>query len=106
MSKLKHISKVPDNAILITADVAGLYPSIPYNEGLEVLKKQLDKFYEKLIPTEGLVEMTEFVLKNNYLEFDSNVKHQISRTAIGTKFAPPYACIYIYGVHGESVSQK
>ena len=33
-------------AILVTADVVGLYPSIPHNEGLEVLKKQLDNFYE------------------------------------------------------------
>ena len=39
--------------------------------------------------------MAEFVLKNNYFEFDSNVKHQISGTATGTKFAPPYACIYM-----------
>ena len=39
--------------------------------------------------------MAEFVLKNNYFEFNSNVKHQISGTAIGTKFAPPYACIYM-----------
>ena len=95
LSKLKNLKKVPDNAILVTADVVGLYPSIPHNEGLEVLKKQLDNFYEKSIPTEDLVKMAEFVLKNNYFEFDSNVKHQISGTAIGTKFAPPYACIYM-----------
>ena len=104
LSKLKNLKKVPDNAILVTADVVGLYPSIPHNEGLEVLKKQLDNFYEKSIPTEDLVKMAEFVLKNNYFEFNSNVKHQISGTAIGTKFAPPYACIY--GLHGESISQK
>ena len=95
LSKLKNLKKVPDNAILVTADVVGLYPSIPHNEGLEVLKKQLDNFYEKSIPTEDLVKMAEFVLKNNYFEFNSNVKHQISGTAIGTKFAPPYACIYM-----------
>ena len=39
--------------------------------------------------------MAEFVLKNNYFEFDSKVKKQISETAIGTKFAPPYACIFM-----------
>ena len=39
--------------------------------------------------------MAEFVLKNNCFEFDSNMKHQISGTATGTKFAPPYAFIYI-----------
>ena len=95
LPKLKNLKKVPDNVILVTADVIGLYPSIPHNEVLEVLKKQLGNFYEKSIPTEDLVKMAEFVLKNNYFEFDSNVKHQISGTAIGTKFAPPYACIYM-----------
>ena len=98
LSKLKNLKKVPNNAILATADVVGLYPNVQHNEGLEVLKKQLDNFYEKSIPTEDLVKMTEFVLKNNYFVFNSNMKHQIAGTAIGTKFAPPYACIYFdYG---------
>ena len=73
--KLKNLRKVPDNAILITADVVGFYPNIPHNEGLEVLKKRIDNFYEKSIPTEDLFKMAEFVLKNNYFEFKSNVKH-------------------------------
>ena len=73
--KLKNLRKVPDNAILITADVVGHYPNIPHNEGLEVLKKRIDNFYEKSIPTEDLFKMAEFVLKNNYFEFKSNVKH-------------------------------
>ena len=34
-------------------------------------------------------------LKNNYFEFNGQVKHQISGTAIGTKFAPTYACIFM-----------
>ena len=46
LTKLKNLKKVPHNAILVTADVVGLYPRIPHNEGLEVLKKQLDNFYE------------------------------------------------------------
>ena len=36
--------------------------------------------------------MADFVLKNN---FDSKFYKQISGTAIGTKFAPPYACIFV-----------
>ena len=39
--------------------------------------------------------MAEFVLKNNFFEFDTNVYQQISGTAIGTKFALPYVCIFI-----------
>ena len=39
--------------------------------------------------------MAEFVLKNNYFEFGNKIKQQISGTAIGTKFALPYACIFM-----------
>ena len=46
LSRLKNLKKVPNNAILVTADDVGLYSSIARNEGLEFLKKQLDSFYE------------------------------------------------------------
>ena len=39
--------------------------------------------------------MTEFVLNNNIFEFNGKVKQQIAGTAIGTKFAPLYAYIYM-----------
>ena len=39
--------------------------------------------------------MAEIVLKNNLFEFNNKVFQQISGTTIGTKFAPPYACIYM-----------
>ena len=50
--------------------------------------------------------MAEFVLKINYCEFDSKVKRQISDTAIGTKFAPPYVCIFMDKVEGEFLGQE
>ena len=37
--------------------------------------------------------MDRFVLQNNY--FDGIVKQQIPGTAIGAKFAPTYACIFM-----------
>ena len=42
--------------------------------------------------------MAELVLKNNYFEFNGQVKHQISGTAIDTKFAPTYAWIFMYEI--------
>ena len=39
--------------------------------------------------------MAEFELKNNYLQFSDKVHQPISGTAIGTKFAPLYACIFM-----------
>ena len=79
----------------MTADVVGLYPSIPHEVGLRALREALDKRDEKTIATEELLKMAEFVLKNNYFEFGNKIKQQISGTAIGTKFAPPYASIFM-----------
>ena len=95
INKTKNLSTIPDNAILVTADVVGLYPSIPHEVGLRALREALEKQDKKCIPTEDLVKMAEFVLKNNFFEFNSKIKQQVSGTAIGTKFAPPYACLFM-----------
>ena len=89
--KIKNID-IPNDALLVTADVLGLCPSISHEAGLSAFREALDKRTRKEIPTENLVKMAEFVLKNN---FDTNVYQQISGTAIGTKFAAPYACIFM-----------
>ena len=71
------------------------YPSIPHQAGLEALREALDKRKTHKVPTSKLIKMAEFVLKNNYFQFSDKVYQQISGTAIGTKFAPPYACIFM-----------
>ena len=38
--------------------------------------------------TNDLVKIGKFVLKNNFFEFDNEIKQQIFDTAIGTKFIP------------------
>ena len=50
--------------------------------------------------------MAEFVLKNNFFEFNGGVKRQKSGTALGTKFAPPYACIFIDEVETEFLKSE
>ena len=84
LAKLKAVAEVPQGAILVTADVVGLYPSIPQSEGLNILKKWYETYPNKKIYTEDLG-------KNNLFEFDSKFYKQISGTAIGTKFA----CIFM-----------
>ena len=87
IDKMKRIGKIPECSFLVTADVAGLYHSIPH-------KNQRNKPSTK-IPTNDLVNLSEFVLKNNLFEFNDKIKQQISGTAIRTKLAHPYACIYM-----------
>ena len=95
IKKIKHLKNTADNAILVTADPIGLCPRIPHEAGLKALKEVLDRREDKNISTEEFVKMAEFVLKNNYCDFNDQVKHQISGTAIRTKFAPTYACIFL-----------
>ena len=71
-------------------------PSIPHEAGLKALEKALNNRTNKTFSTKNLVKMATFILKNNYFEFNSKVKHQISGTAIGTKFDPSYACIFMH----------
>ena len=81
--------------------MAGLYPSIPHQTGLKALRAALDKTKTHKVPTGKLVKMAEFVLKNNYFQFSDEVYQQIPGTATGTKFAPPYACIFMDQVESK-----
>ena len=72
-----------------------LWGYIPHDLGLKSLREVLEKRKLKPVSTDDLVRMAEFILQNNYLEFNEEIKHQISGTAIGTKFSPPYACIFM-----------
>ena len=49
----------------------------------------------KDVSTEDIVKMDDFVLENNYFEFNGNVQKQISSTAIGTSFALLYTCVFM-----------
>ena len=98
---MKRVERIPKGAILVTADVVGLYPSIPHDGGLEILRKQYDKFRDKMVPTDDIIKMADFVLKYNLFEFDCKLYQQISGTAIEAKFAPPYACVFMDYIETE-----
>ena len=95
LKKIKRLGKIPEGAILVTADIFGLYPNISHDLGLQSLRKGLMKQAFCKVHTEEIISMAEFVLKNNYFEFSEKVCRQISGTAIGTKFAPPFACVFM-----------
>ena len=95
LSKLKSLGKLPQGAILCTIDVVGLYPNIPHSEGLNSLRRFLELRDNKQISSDTLIELAEIVLKNTFFEFDQKTFKQVRGTAIGTKFAPPYAILFM-----------
>ena len=80
---------------MVTENVVGLYSSISHDSGLEALRKAFDNRENKNILTDNLTKMAEFILKNNFFEYNGKVKKQISGTAIGTKFVRPCTCIFM-----------
>ena len=104
--KARNLGHIPDGNFLVTADVVHPYPSILHKAALEALRRRLNKRETFQIPTEDIVQMPEFVLKNNFIEFNGEVKRQKSGTEIGTIFAPPYACIFMDGVETEFLKSQ
>ena len=106
INKIKNLKNIPSNSILVTAYIVYLYPSIPYELGLNAIKKALENRARKSVPTNDILKMLEFVLKNNYFEFNGNVKLQISDTVIGKKCALPYACIFMDKVESDFLESE
>ena len=95
LRKIEELDQLPEGTILCTIDVVGLYPNIPHDEGLAFLKDFLDSRFDKEVITDALIELAELVLKNNIFEFSDEIYKQIRGMAIGTKFAPRYAILFM-----------
>ena len=67
-SKLASLPPLPDDVILCTIDVVGLYPNIPHDEGFIAMTKAVDLPKDKIISPESLIKLAECVLKNNIFE--------------------------------------
>ena len=47
--------------------------------------------------------MAEFILKDKFFEFETKIVQRISGTAIGTKFAPPCACLFMDSIENDFI---
>ena len=104
LSKLKSLGKLPQRAILCATDVVGLYSNIMYSEGLTSLQRFLELKDNKQISSDIFIELAEIVLNNNIFEFDEKTFRQVRGKAIGTKFAPPYAILFIADLEEKLLS--
>ena len=93
LKKIKKLGSLPENVILVSANMVGLYPSIPYETGLEPLEKALEGRCHKEVSTDKLVKKAQFLFKNKIFKF--NVFQTISGTVIDTNFPLPYSGIFM-----------
>ena len=71
INKIKKLQNISNGAILVTVDVADIYPSIPHEAGLNALGEALDNrknshIIENIL-TDNLLKMEELGLKKQLL---------------------------------------
>uniref|UniRef100_A0A8C5QSP0 Reverse transcriptase n=1 Tax=Leptobrachium leishanense TaxID=445787 RepID=A0A8C5QSP0_9ANUR len=98
MSRLKELEKIiwKHDLILATCDVNSLYTIILHQLGCEAVEhflKELGKFEEDQI--EYLVEGIKLILENNYFWYGGQYYLQLTGMAMGTRFAPSYANLFM-----------
>ena len=87
-----------ENVTLFSVDITSLYTNITLELGVEAITYWIRRL-RHLIPmrfTEHfIIDSLEFVLTNNNFMFDDKFYHQIVGTAMGSKCAPPFACLTV-----------
>lgn len=94
IEKVKNLSLPPD-CFLFTIDIDSLYTNIETPSGMEAVRECFARFPDKNRPDEAILKLLEINLTRNDFEFNSRQYLQVKGTAMGKKFAPSYANIFM-----------
>lgn len=94
IEKIKNLH-IPDDALLFTMDIDRLYTNIDIAEGIQAIRNIFCKFPDSRRPDRELISLLQINLTRNDFEFNGDFYLQIKGTAMGKKFAPAYANIFM-----------
>ena len=88
---------VPPKALIVTCDVASMYTNIDIPAALEVITRRIDSIRGTpgLPPTEDFIRMLRLSLERNDFKFNGSFYLQLKGTAMGKKYAPAFANIFM-----------
>lgn len=86
---------VPGEFLFFSMDVDNLYTNIPIEAGIRCVKKVFENNPDSKRPDEELIKLLEINLLRNDFMFDGKYYLQTKGTAMGKKFAPAYANIFM-----------
>lgn len=104
VQKVKKL-EIPQKAILFTMDIDSLYRNINIQEGIQASKSIFIKNPDTSRPDGELIQLLEINLNRNDFEFSGEFFLQIKGTAMGKKFAPAYANIFMAEWETSALSQ-
>ena len=94
IDKVKKI-KINPTAFIFSLDVESLYTNISTSEGIAAVKQIFQKHPNSKRPEKEILQLLEINLNRNDFEFNNQYFLQISGTAMGKRFAPQYADIFM-----------
>lgn len=94
VTKLKKV-QVPNSAFLFSIDINSLYTNIDTQLGLQAVREAFQKYPDSSRPDAAILQLLELSLLRNDFEFNGKFYLQIHGTAMGKKFAPAFANLYM-----------
>ena len=94
LEKVSNVKTNPDS-LLITLDVDSLYTNIDNLDGLKAVDEAFQNNPNDNRPNQEILNLLSISLKNNDFVFDNEWYLQIGGTAMGKKFAPNYANLFL-----------
>lgn len=88
---------LPQEAWLFTIDIDSLYTNINTEMGLGAVKQIFSQYPDGTRPDEEILGLLELCLRNNDFMFNNEYYLQVEGTAMGHRYAPSYANIYMSG---------
>ena len=86
---------IPPESILFTMDIDSLYTNIDIDEGIQAIKNIFVKYPDRGRPEKELLQLLDINLRRNDFQFNGEFYLQTKGTAMGKKFAPAYANIFM-----------
>lgn len=97
--------KIPPNSLFFSMDVDNLYTNIDIKAGLATVKKIFEKYPKRNRPDEEVLQLLEINLTRNDFVFDGEFYLQVKGTAMGKRFAPAYANIFMATWEEEALAK-
>ena len=80
---------------MVTLDTDSIYTNIGFDAGINSVKRAFDRYPDSDRPDTNFIELLELSLKGKYFEFNWEMYQQVCGCAMGKRFCPNVASIYV-----------
>lgn len=95
---------IPDGYLLVTGDVKSLYTNMNIHRIIQTVRTTMAENPQNNRPDNEIMDLLEFTLTHNDFTFNNTQYLQIFGTAMGKKYAPALANIYLAEFDNQAVT--